>query len=399
MLEMFYLCLMSLSRANVWFMATVTGLIVANLYYCQPLIPLIAEEFHVSEEKAGTLTYLTQAGYAIGLFLMIPLGDKLERKKQITFTAIAAILALGLTASVTDFFWLQVISFILGATSIVPQLVLPMAASLASEEQRGKVIGTVVSGLLIGILFSRTLSGFVGVWLGWRGMFWIATAICILLVILIQFRLPSNKPTYQGTFLSLYRSLFKLIKEQPVLREATWITSLAFAQFGAFWTTMVLLLHNQPFGYDSALIGSFGLIGACGAFAAPLVGKVGGAGGAQKLILYGIGMTFLSFVVFSLSATSIVGIIIGIVLIDLGLQTIHVSNQTRIYALLPEARNRLNTVYMSFSFLGTAFGSAFGLSLWKYFGWVGVCIGGMVLAFLSFLICLRANKKKSSKNY
>jgi len=388
---------MSLSKANVLFMAAVTGLIVANLYYCQPLIPLIADEFGVSEASAGTLTYLTQAGYAIGMFLMIPLGDRLERKKQITYTTLCAILALGLTASVTNFFWLQVISFLLGATSIVPQLVLPMAASLASEEQRGKVIGTVVSGLLIGILFSRTLSGFVGIWLGWRGMFWIATAICVLLVILIQFRLPINKPTYQGSLSSLYRSLFILIKEQPVLREATWITSLAFAQFGAFWTTMVLLLHNQPFGYDSALIGSFGLIGACGAFAAPLVGKIGGAGGAQKLIFYGISMTFLSFVVFALSATSIVGIIIGIILIDLGLQTIHVSNQTRIYSLLPEARNRLNTVYMSFSFLGTAFGSAFGLYLWKYFGWVGVCFGGMALAFLSFLIYLRT-KKKNSKN-
>ncbi|MDM1408005.1 MFS transporter [Myroides sp. DF42-4-2] len=389
---------MSLSKANVWFMAAVTGLIVANLYYCQPLIPLIADEFKVSESDAGTLTYLTQAGYAIGMFLMIPLGDMLERKKQITLTTLCAIVALGLTASVQNFFWLQVISFVLGATSIVPQLVLPMAASLSSDEQRGKVIGTVVSGLLIGILFSRTLSGFVGVWLGWRGMFWIATAICLLLVILIQFRLPINKPTYEGSLSSLYGSLFKLIKEQPILREATWITSLAFAQFGAFWTTMVLLLHNQPFGYDSALIGSFGLIGACGAFAAPLVGKIGGAGGAQKLILYGIGMTFLSFVVFALSDTSIVGIIIGIILIDLGLQTIHVSNQTRIYSLLPEARNRLNTVYMSFSFLGTAFGSAFGLYLWNYFGWVGVCIGGMVLAFLSWLIYLKAKRNKSIKN-
>lgn len=381
---------MSLSKANVMFMAAVTGLIVANLYYCQPLIPLIADEFHITEEKAGTLTYLTQAGYAIGMFLMIPLGDKLERKKQITITTLFATAALALTAMVTDFFWLQVISFVLGAASIVPQLVLPMAASLSSEEQRGKVIGTVVSGLLIGILFSRTISGFVGVWLGWRGMFWIATVISLLIVVMIQFRLPLNKPVFTGTVKSLYLSMFKLIKEQPVLREATAVTSLAFAQFGVFWTTMVLLLHNEPFGYDSALIGSFGLIGACGAFAAPLVGKVGGAGGARKLILYGIIMTFLSFVVFWLSSSSLVGIIIGIILIDLGLQTTHVSNQTRIYSLLPEARNRLNTVYMSFSFLGTAFGSAFGLYLWKFFGWSGVCIGGMFLAALSLLLFLRS---------
>ncbi len=373
-------------------MAAVTGLIVANLYYCQPLIPMIAEEFGVSEASAGTLTYLTQAGYAVGMFLMIPLGDMLERKKQIIITTIFATISLSLMAVVHNFFVLQIISFILGATSIVPQLVLPLAASLSSDEQRGKVIGTVVSGLLIGILFSRTLSGFVGVWLGWRGMFWIATAISVILVIMIQLRLPYNKPNFNGKVIDLYKSLFILIKEQPVLRESTGITALAFAQFGAFWTTMVLLLHNEPFGYDSALIGSFGLIGACGAFAAPLVGKVGGSGGARKLILYGIVLTFLSFAVFYFSSVSVVGLIIGIVLIDLGLQIIHVSNQTRIYSLLPEARNRLNTVYMSFSFLGTAFGSAFGLYLWKFFGWSGVCIGGMCLALLSFIVYLTAKK-------
>ncbi|KZE75015.1 MFS transporter [Myroides marinus] len=383
---------MSLSKSNVLFMAAVTGLIVANLYYCQPLIPMIAEEFGVSEASAGTLTYLTQAGYAVGMFLMIPLGDMLERKKQIIITTIFATISLSLMAVVHNFFVLQIISFILGATSIVPQLVLPLAASLSSDEQRGKVIGTVVSGLLIGILFSRTLSGFVGVWLGWRGMFWIATAISVILVIMIQLRLPYNKPNFNGKVIDLYKSLFILIKEQPVLRESTGITALAFAQFGAFWTTMVLLLHNEPFGYDSALIGSFGLIGACGAFAAPLVGKVGGSGGARKLILYGIVLTFLSFAVFYFSSVSVVGLIIGIVLIDLGLQIIHVSNQTRIYSLLPEARNRLNTVYMSFSFLGTAFGSAFGLYLWKFFGWSGVCIGGMCLALLSFIVYLTAKK-------
>lgn len=385
---------MSLSKSNILFMSAITGIIVANLYYCQPLIPLIADEFNVSEEIAGTLTYLTQAGYALGMFLMIPLGDKLERKKQILITTFFSIVALILTAITNNFLLLQIISFLLGATSIVPQLVLPMAASLSSDEQRGKVIGTVVSGLLIGILFSRTISGFVGLWLGWRGMYWIAAIISILLMVMLQLKLPINKPTYKGKIKELYSSLFYLIKSQPVLREATIISGLAFAQFGAFWTTMVLLLNNQPFGFDSAIIGSFGLIGACGAFAAPLVGKIGGLGGARKLILYGIIMTGLSFAIFALSSSSVIGIIIGIILIDLGLQTIHVSNQTRIYALLPEARNRLNTVYMSFNFLATAFGSAFGLYLWKYFGWTGVCLGSFGLALLSFIIFLQSRNNK-----
>lgn len=383
---------MSLSRSNVIFMAGVTGVIVANLYYCQPLVPLIAKEFGVSLDKAGSLTYLTQGGYAFGIFLMIPLGDKFERKSQVLITAFLASICLGLSAVLNNFFWLQVISFALGMFSVVPQLLLPMAASLSSDSQRGKTIGTVVSGLLIGILFSRTISGFIGQWLGYKGMFLIATLVGLIICVMVYFLLPEDKPNFKGSIGSLYSSLFGIIKQEPVLREATLISSLAFAQFGMFWTTMVLLLNGDPFNYDTALIGAFGIIGAVGALAAPLVGKVGGSGGARRLIGYGIMMTFLSFVVFAFSGESLFGIIIGIVLIDLGLQTIHVSNQTRIYALSAMARNRINTVYMSFSFLGTAFGSAFGLSLWKYFSWTGVCIGAMILSLISYVIFLFSKK-------
>lgn len=373
-------------------MAGVTGVIVANLYYCQPLVPLIAKEFGVSLDKAGSLTYLTQGGYAFGIFLMIPLGDKFERKSQVLITAFLASICLGLSAVLNNFFWLQVISFALGMFSVVPQLLLPMAASLSSDSQRGKTIGTVVSGLLIGILFSRTISGFIGQWLGYKGMFLIATLVGLIICVMVYFLLPEDKPNFKGSIGSLYSSLFGIIKQEPVLREATLISSLAFAQFGMFWTTMVLLLNGDPFNYDTALIGAFGIIGAVGALAAPLVGKVGGSGGARRLIGYGIMMTFLSFVVFAFSGESLFGIIIGIVLIDLGLQTIHVSNQTRIYALSAMARNRINTVYMSFSFLGTAFGSAFGLSLWKYFSWTGVCIGAMILSLISYVIFLFSKK-------
>ncbi|MHC5309471.1 MFS transporter [Myroides sp. LJL116] len=383
---------MSLSKSNVLFMACVTGLIVANLYYCQPLVPLIAEEFGISQARAGSLTYLTQGGYALGILLMIPLGDKLERKSQISITAILAAICLFLSAFVSDFLVLQIVSFALGMFSIVPQLLLPMAASLSNEQQRGKVIGTVVSGLLIGILFSRTLSGFIGQWIGYRGMFFTAGCIGVVLVVFIALLLPKDRPDFKGNISSLYTSLYTLIKQEPVLRHATIISSLAFAQFGAFWTTMVLLLANSPFNYDSAIIGSFGLIGAVGAFAAPLVGKIGHSGSASTLIQYGIVLTLLSFIVFSLSSSSLWGVIIGIILIDLGLQTVHVSNQTRIYALSAMARNRINTVYMSFSFLGTAFGSAFGLGLYNHFGWIGLCMGGISLSLISYIFFLYSKK-------
>lgn len=385
---------MNLSKTDVSFMAIATGLIVANLYYCQPLVILIAKEFLIAEEKAATITYLTQAGYAIGMFVMVPLGDKLERKKQIQFTTFSAIIALILAATSKSFLMLQIASFLIGAFSIVPQLILPLAASLASPEQRGKVIGTIMSGLLVGILISRTVSGFVGLWIGWRGMFWIAALLCLLIMLVIQKKFPVNRPNFKGTYGQLYNSMFTLIKEQKMLREATLINAVSFAQFGAFWTTMVLLLSEAPFNYNSATIGLFGIVGASGALAAPLVGKLGDKGKPRIIIGYGCVLLLLSFIVFYFSAESLTGLLIGIVFIDVGLQAIHISNQTRIYAFLPEARNRMNTIFMSFSFLGTALGSAFGIWLWNYGKWHAFSVGGIALALLSILIYLLTYKRK-----
>ena len=385
---------MNLSRTDVGFMAICTGLIVANLYYCQPLIILIAKEFSIPEDQAGTITYLTQAGYAIGMFFMVPLGDKLERKKQIQITTLAAVAALIIAATATNFKMLQIASFLIGASSIVPQLILPLSASLASPEQRGKVIGTVMSGLLVGILISRTVSGFIGAWLGWRGMFWIAAVLCLLIVIVIQKKFRVNRPNFKGTYGELLGSLFSLIKEQPLLREATLINALSFAQFGAFWTTMVLLLSGEPFHYNSATIGLFGIVGASGALAAPLVGKLGDKGNPRVVIGYGCLLLLISFIIFYFSSGSLIGILIGIVFIDVGLQSVHISNQTRVYSLLPEARNRMNTVYMSFSFLGTALGSAFGLWLWNYGKWHAFSIGGAMLSVAAIIIYALTYKRK-----
>jgi len=375
---------MNLSKSNVLFMAVCTGLIVANLYYCQPLIILIANEFNIPEADAGTITYLTQAGYAIGLFFMVPLGDKMERKRQILITTFASVIALILAATANSFFLLAVASLLIGITSIVPQLILPLAASLSEPEQRGKVVGTIMSGLLIGILLSRTLSGFVGELFGWRAMFWIASALCLLIFFMIRKKIPQNMPTFKGSYGQLIKSLFTLIKEQPLLRETTLINMFCFAQFGAFWTTMVLLLSAEPFSFNSATIGLFGIVGASGAFAAPLVGRLGDKGNSRIAVGYGCLLIAISFLIFYFSASSVIGLVIGIIFIDLGLQGVHISNQTRVYSLLPEARNRMNTVFMSFSFLGTAAGSAYGLFLWELGGWHAVALGCLLLSALAF---------------
>ncbi|MES1159590.1 MAG: MFS transporter, partial [Bacteroidota bacterium] len=279
-------------------MAVCTGLIVANIYYCQPLIVLISKGFNISESKAGNIAFCTQAGYALGLLFFVPLGDKVERKSQIVWMAGFAVGALCLAALSPNLFSLEIASLLIGATSVIPQLILPMAAHLASPARTGKVIGAIMSGLLIGILLSRTLSGFIGIWLGWRGMFWVAAIISFILLLIMRSAFPTSKPGFTGSYVSLLRSLGTLVREQPLLREAACINALGFATFGMFWTTMVLHLSGAPFHFRSNLIGLFGLAAAAGALAAPLVGGSADKRNPRIAIGYGIGMLFPSFIIF-----------------------------------------------------------------------------------------------------
>ncbi|HXB94856.1 MAG TPA: MFS transporter, partial [Puia sp.] len=225
----------------------------------------------------------------------------------------------------------------------------------------------------------RTLSGFIGDWLGWRGMFGVAAGISLLLLLVMRISFPVSRPDFSGSYASLMRSLLTLVKEQPVLREAAAINALAFATFGMFWTTMVLHLHGAPFNFSSHIIGLFGLAAAAGALAAPLVGGSADKRNPRIPIGYGLVLLLLSFVLLYVWADSVGGMIAGIVLLDLAMQCIHVSNQSRVYALMPSARNRLNTVYMTVSFIGTSLGSAVGLYAWKLAGWTGVCLAGALL--------------------
>jgi predicted MFS family arabinose efflux permease len=261
-----------------------------------------------------------------------------------------------------------------------------MAAHLAAPSRTGKVIGSIMSGLLIGIVLSRTLSGFVGAWLGWRGMFWVAAGITFSLLLIIRLYFPVSRPGFAGSYASLMRSLVTLAKEQPVLREAATITALSFATFGMFWTTMVLHLSGAPFRFNSDLIGLFGLAAAAGALAAPLVGGSADKRNPRITIGYGLGLLLMSFVLLYVWADTVAGMIAGIVLLDLAMQCIHVSNQSRVYALIPSARNRLNTVYMTISFIGTSMGSAIGLFAWEKGGWPGVCLTGALLTLAAFAV-------------
>ncbi|KIA94224.1 MFS transporter [Pedobacter kyungheensis] len=375
-----------LSRTDIILMAFCTGLIVANIYYCQPLVVLIAKDFNLSETLAGRITYLTQIGYALGLFLLVPLGDMFERKKQILLITGLAIFALLLAAVSHTFFVLEIASVLIGACSIVPQLILPLAANLSSDENRGANIGMIMSGLLVGILASRAVSGSIGYWLDWRAVYYIAAAICALLIILMARRFPQSYPNFKGTYRELMRSMFGYIKSQPALRETSAINFLAFAIISAFWTTMVLFLANPPFNFQTLQIGLFGIAGAAGALAAPLVGKLSDGGNPRKNLMIGFILQLVSMALFYFTGSHLYLFIIGIILIDIAQQAIHVTNQTRIYTLIPEARNRLNTIFMSVSFIGASCGSALGLWLWGQGGWVLFCYGMTGITIINILI-------------
>ncbi|WP_316799916.1 MFS transporter [Pedobacter frigidisoli] len=378
--------MMELKKVDIVLMAFCTGLIVANIYYCQPLVILIAKDFNLTESYAGRITYLTQIGYALGLFLLVPLGDMFERRKQILIITCLAIAALLVAAVSHTFFLLEIASLLIGCCSIVPQLILPLAASLSSDENRGANIGSIMSGLLVGILASRAVSGSIGFWLGWRAVYYIAAGICLLLIGLMAKRFPQSYPSFKGKYRELMYSMFSYIKTQPVLRETSIINFLAFAIISAFWTTMVLFLANPPFNFQTLQIGLFGIAGAAGALAAPLVGKLSDGNNPRKNLMIGFILQIVSVTLFYFTGNHLYLFVVGIVLIDIGQQAIHVTNQTRIYALIPEARNRLNTIFMSVSFIGASCGSALGLFLWDKGGWNLFCYGMTAIIILNILI-------------
>ncbi|MDQ4140426.1 MAG: MFS transporter [Bacteroidota bacterium] len=378
----------TLTRLNLWVMASATGLVVANLYYNQPLLDEIARTFRITEAHAGSISMFTQIGYAVGMFFIIPLGDMLKRKKLIMFNFGMIIVSLLIAAFSPSSTFLMAASFLIGATSVTPQLLIPMAAHLARPEERGRTVGFVMSGLLIGILLSRTISGFVGAHLGWRAMFIIAGLVMVLLWILLYFLLPEVYPEYKGNYKSLMQSLVSLVREEPMLRMAAVRGALCFASFAAFWTTLVFLLREPPFNAGSDVAGAFGLVGAFGALGASLMGRISDKGNSQKVTTYSIGLIILSYLIFGMSGSSYIGLVVGVILLDLGVQATHISNQTLIFSLRPEARNRLNTVYMVTYFLGGASGTFLASQIWHYWQWQGVVAIGIILSVFTLLVHL-----------
>ena len=369
-----------LSNALVWLMALTCGLVVANIYYNQPLLAAIGRTFRLSDSRASLAATATQVGYTLGMLLVVPLGDMLERKRLVLLMLLGAAGALALAAWAPTFALLAAASVLIGILSAVPQLLVPLAAHLAPEAERGRVVGRVMSGLLIGILLSRTLSGYVGAHLGWRAMFEIGAGLMVGLVALLAWQLPTDQPTFTGSYAALMKSLGTLVRTQAPLRRAALVGGLLFAAFSVFWTTLAFYLEGPPFHYGSDVAGFFGLVGAFGALAAPLAGRTADTKGPDYTIRLGIVLALAAYVVLGFGGVWVAGLVAGVILLDVGVQAAHISNQALIFSLVPEARSRLNTVYMTAYFTGGSAGSVLGGLAWAHGGWPGVCGLGAALA-------------------
>ncbi|WP_286841620.1 MULTISPECIES: MFS transporter [Sphingobacterium] len=374
-----------ISKATLWLMTIATGLVVANNYYNQPLLDLIAKDLHIDEATVSNSAMLTQIGYAFGLLLIVPLGDMFKRKKMILIDFFFIIFSLVGMAMSTSILSILLFSFLIGFTSVIPQVFVPMAAELASKEKQASAIGMVMSGLLIGILLSRVVSGFVGSYFGWREMYWIASAIMVITAITIAFKLPEVLPNFKGSYKELMRSVWNFARKQPVLQLAAFRGAMGFGAFSAFFTTLVFHLSAPPFFDGPATAGAFGLVGACGALAAAFVNKLTIYIGKAKIILYAILLMLFSWLLFTLFGYTYWGLILGVILIDLGLQSMHILNQSDFYALNLGANNRLNTVYMVSYFIGGSTGTFFAAQAWQHFQWPGVIVVGTCYTVLSLL--------------
>ncbi len=382
----------NLSNPVLYLMSISAGLIVANLYYNQPLLSQMAASFSVTESAVSNVALFTQLGYAFGLFFIIPLGDKISNKKILKFTFVLMIIALVGAANSTTLSLLIASSFLIGFSSSLPQLFVPMAAQLADEKGRGRAIGIVMSGLLIGILGSRVISGLVGAQFGWRIMYYIAAVLMAFLFILLQYKLPKLTPKYKGSYVNLLKSIGFYFRTEPSVRLAAVRGGLGFAGLSVFWTTLVFLMEDS-FGYGSGVTGAFGLFGIAGALGAAVVGKMNDQFSKHKIIMFSILLLALSWLIFLFSAHSILGLIIGVVIVDLGLQALHITNQNIIFSKNPEARNRVNTIYMVGFFTGGAIGTSLGAYAWTHYGWTGVSIIGLILSIAIAIVHLAFRKR------
>ncbi len=372
-----------MSRALILLFASAAGLSVGNLYYAQPLLHALSMAFHVDEAQTGLIVTVTQLGYAVGLVLLVPLGDLFENRRLLTTMMGGTVLALLAAAASPSMPWFIAASLAIGVTSVVAQVLLPFAASLAPPETRGQVVGEVMSGLLLGILLARAVAGFLSEHLGWQAVYLTSAGLMALTAFTLRVALPERQPNFKGTYRDLIRSLVTIFRQQPILRRRAAYQAAMFGSFSAFWTCITFLLSAPPFNFSLAQIGLVALVGAFGATAAPQAGRLGDKGYSRPVTGAALALAVAGFALTLI--TNLPTIILGAILLDLGVQTTLVLGQQAIYALDADQRSRLNTLYISVFFVGGAAGSAAGSFAYGHGGWpyvVAIGAGAPLLALL-----------------
>ncbi|WP_211455158.1 MFS transporter [Collimonas antrihumi] len=375
-----------LSSGLVIMMSIATGVAVASNYYAQPLLHTIASRFGISNGSAGLIVTVAQLGYAFGLMLLVPLADMVERKRLIVVMTLLSACGLLITAAAQSIVFVLIGTALTGLFSVVSQVLVPFAATLAAPQERGKVVGHVMTGLLLGILLARTVAGYLSALGGWQTVYWFGAALMIVTAIVLGRALPRHHQTQHLNYPRLLASILTLFVEEPVLRTRALIGGIIFAVFSVLWTSISFLLAAAPFNYSDGTIGLFGLVGAAGAMAASPAGRLADRGHAGRSTTIGLGLLLLSWLPLVLAKSSVLGLIVGILLLDLMVQAVHVTNLSVINHLHPESRNRLTAGYMTCYFIGGACGSVLSTAMYGYAGWFGVSMTGAGLSAAGLVI-------------
>jgi len=385
-----------LSPALILLMSVATGLAVASNYYAQPLLETIARNFSLSASSAGFIVTAAQLGYAVGLLFLVPLGDMFERRTMIVSMTLLAAGGMLITASSQSLAMMIVGTALTGLFSVVAQILVPLAATLASPEKRGKVVGTIMSGLLLGILLARTVAGLLAGIGGWRTVYWVASVLMVAMALALWRGLPKVKSETHLNYPQLLGSVFSLFTRDKLLRTRALLGCFTFANFSILWTSMAFLLASPPFNYSEGMIGLFGLAGAAGALGARPAGGLADKGKSHITTTVGLVMLLLSWAAIWYGHISVLALIVGILVLDLTVQGVHITNQTVIYRVKPDARNRLTAGYMTSYFIGGAAGSLISAYAWQHGGWTGVCVVGTVMAILNLLVWWRGYHRQEA---
>jgi predicted MFS family arabinose efflux permease len=375
-------------RYLILMMAILAGVSVANLYYNQPLLELIRMDFSVTEVQANLISVITQIGYATGLFLIIPMGDLYSRRKIILISMLSAALSSAIIGFSPSLIIVWIASYFLGVCSVIPQLFIPIAGQFSRPENKARNMGYVLSGLLIGILAARVVSGYIGNWLGWRAMFFIASAVMIVSCLISIRMMPDMKPNFQGNYRSLMRSILRIIAAHPHVRLNSVRAAFGFGSMLAVWSCLAFHLAQAPFHAGSNMVGMLGLCGIFGAVAASGMGKYVPRYGIGNFSITGAILQITGWIIAFFFGDSYPGLAISIILVDVGLQCQQLSNQSGCIQEIPQASNRVNTVFMTTYFIGGSLGTFLAGWGWKLAEWTGVCVMGAGIAAISLVISL-----------